>query len=158
MRFIGNGRFRETNESSDGFDRVPSKKDERTERQILSSCRWARMYQCLLLVCARKTKAKKFPSSVHKRLAHRARKGKQSYNRFGFKLRFKIRLEYLSKLPINVFMNRSQQLWKDEWWQLERLWSVINLLENIPTSFEASFPIRPFKNLMLILFWMRWTG
>ena len=69
----------------------------------------------------------------------------------------KIRLEYLSKLPINVFLNRSQQLWKDEWWQLERLWSVINLLENIPTSFEASFPIRPFKNLMLILFWMRWT-
>ena len=39
LRFIGNGRFRETNESSDGFDRVPSKKDERTERQILSSCR-----------------------------------------------------------------------------------------------------------------------
>ena len=38
LRFIGNGRFRETNESVDGFDRVPSKKDERTERQILSSC------------------------------------------------------------------------------------------------------------------------
>ena len=38
LRFIGNGRFRETDESSDGFDRLPSKKDERTERQILSSC------------------------------------------------------------------------------------------------------------------------
>ena len=75
MRSSGNGRFRETNESVDGFDRIPSQKDERTTRKILFAEWWTWMHQRLLLVCSRASKTKEFPTGLHQRLAYWVGKG-----------------------------------------------------------------------------------